>query len=551
MPALPGRHVALAVLSGILLTLSFPLPHVSWLGWIALVPLLVAAPHASPRGALLLGWIAGVTFFTGSLHWLTNTMVNYGHLPLWLSYPLLALLTAYLGVYVGLFAVGARVLAAKPVWLKLLAVPALWTTLELTRAHVLTGFPWAAFGYSQATTLPVIQIADTAGVYGVSFVLVFVNAAVALALAEARPRGEMPLPIPVASFAPMAELPFPRRGVFAPLVAAAVVLYAVLAYGHWRLDEASSGTPAAQPFKVAVVQGNIDQDRKWDPAFLRETVDRYQHLTHEQAAQQPDVVLWPEAAMPFFFEREAAHRDELIAFVEREGIPLLFGSLALDAATGRTPRLYNSAYLVSPRGAVAGRYDKLHLVPFGEYVPLASLLFFVDKLVDGIGNFVPGAGPTIFALGHARLGVAICFEVVFPELTRQAVLLGATVMATITNDAWFGESAAPYQHMEMIAFRAVENRVPFARAANTGISGFVDATGRIFETSDLFVPAARIATLSPRTRTTFYTRHGDVFAWICAGVTAAAFWWQMWATPRPPGTRRPDRRDGRDRHQSA
>ena len=236
--------------------------------------------------------------------------------------------------------------------------------------------------------------------------------------------------------------------------------------------------------------------------------------------------------MPFFFEREEAYRDDLIAFTERQGVPLLFGSPALDTPRGEPPRLYNSAYLISPRGAVVGRYDKLHLVPFGEYVPLAPLLFFVDQMADGIGEFVPGARPTIFDLGRARLGVMICFEVVFPDLTRRAVLGGASLMAAITNDAWFGYSAAPYQHLEMVAFRAVENRVPFARAANTGISGFIDATGRIFETSDLFVPSTRTASLAPRAKTTFYTRHGDVFAWLCVGVTAAVFWWHTWSGSR-------------------
>jgi apolipoprotein N-acyltransferase len=526
-----GRHLALACVSGLLLALSFPLPHVSLLAWVALVPLLIAAPQASRRDAFVLGWIAGLTFFTGSLHWLTNTMVNYGHLPPWLSYALLLLFTTYLGVYIGLFALAVRVLAERPAWLRLVAAPAVWTTLEFTRAHLLTGFPWATFGYSQATTLPLIQIADTVGVYGLSYVLVLVNVAIAQALAALLPRAEMPLPIPVASFVPM-DTPFPRRAVFGPLAAAVLLLNGVLIYGHWRLGELSRTASTENPVKVAVIQGNIDQHQKWDPAHLRETVAQYQTLTRDAVAQRPDLVVWPESAMPFFFEREEAYRNDLIAFTERQGVPLLFGSPALDTPHGEPPRLYNSAYMISPHGAVVGRYDKLHLVPFGEYVPLAPLLFFIDQMADGIGEFVPGARPTIFDLDRARLGVMICFEVVFPDLTRRAVLGGASLMAAITNDAWFGYSAAPYQHLEMVAFRAVENRVPFARAANTGISGFIDATGRIFDTSDLFVPSARTASLVPRIGTTFYTRHGDVFAWLCVGFTAAVFWWHTWSGSR-------------------
>jgi apolipoprotein N-acyltransferase len=326
----------------------------------------------------------------------------------------------------------------------------------------------------------------------------------------------MSIPIPVASFAPFPGPQLPRRGVVGPLGLAALVLLGVLMYGHWRLDQMSAAAVDRTPATVAVVQGNIDQERKWDPAFRRETIDRYQDLTRELAEQSLDLIVWPEAAMPFFFERDAAQRRELIEFVTRGRTPLLFGSPAVDSPVGERPRLYNSAYLITADGAVAGRYDKLHLVPFGEYVPLARLLFFVDKMVDGIGEFVPGTEAIVFTLDRFRLGVMICFEVVFPDLTRRAVYNGATLMAAVTNDAWFGDSAAPYQHLDMVVFRAVENRVPFARAANTGVSAFIDAAGRLVATTDLFVPATRVAPLAPRTETTWYTRYGDVFAWFCA-----------------------------------
>jgi apolipoprotein N-acyltransferase len=306
------------------------------------------------------------------------------------------------------------------------------------------------------------------------------------------------------------------RGMTGPLGIAAFALLGVLIYGHWRLDQVSRATEEAQPVMVAVIQGNIDQDRKWDPAFRRETIDQYHALTLEQRDQPLDLIVWPEAAMPFFFERDASHRAELIDFVARGNTPLLFGSPAVDSQGGERPKLYNSAYLVKGDGTVSGRYDKLHLVPFGEYVPLERMLFFVNKLADGIGEFVPGADAVVFTLDRFRLGVMICFEVVFPELTRAAVRNGATVMAAVTNDAWFGKSAAPYQHLDMVVFRAVENRVPFARAANTGISGFIDAAGHVVAATDLFVPATRAAGLAPRTETTWYTRYGDVFAWFCA-----------------------------------
>lgn len=513
---LSWRQIAAAAGSGLLLILSFPRPQFPLVAWFALVPLLLALSTVSRRGAFLLGWITGVTFFTGSLRWLIYTMVHYGHMPEWLSYPTLLLLTAYLAVYIGLFALTALMLANQRTWIRLLALPAAWVALELTRTYLFTGLPWGVLGYSQAGTLPVIQIAEVAGVYGVSFVIVLTNTALALALAASRPTGEMSMPIPVASFAPFPGPQLPRRGVLGPLGLAAAVLLGVLMYGHWRLDQIRAAAADHTPVTVAVVQGNIDQDRKWDPAFRRETIDRYQDLTREQAEQSLDLIVWPEAAMPFFFERDAAHRKELIEFTTQGKTPLLFGSPAVDSPVGERPRLYNSAYLITADGAVAGRYDKLHLVPFGEYVPLRRLLFFVDKMVDGIGEFVPGTEAVVFTLDRFRLGVMICFEVVFPDLTRRAVLNGATVMAAITNDAWFGVSAAPYQHLDMVVFRAVENRVPFARAANTGVSGFIDAAGHLAATTDLFVPATRVAPLTPRTETTWYTRFGDVFAWFCA-----------------------------------
>lgn len=515
------RQIAAAASSGLLLILCFPRPQLALLAWFALVPLLLGIMNASGRGSFFLGWITGVVFFTGSLRWLTHTMVHYGHMPEWLSYPVLLLLTAYLAVYPGLFALTASFLANQRTWIRLTALPAAWTALELTRTYLFTGFPWSALGYSQAGTLPVIQMVEFTGVYGVSFVIVFVNAALAAALAAARPTADMTIPIPVASFVSMPGPPLPLRGVAGPLGLAALVLLGVSVYGHWRLDQMAGAGADAAPVTVAVVQGNIDQEQKWDPAFRRETIERYQTLTREQADQPLDLVVWPEAAMPFFFERDVAYRQELLDFVVQGRTPLLFGSPAIDAGVGERPRLYNSAYLVTADGTVAGRYDKLHLVPFGEYVPLERLLFFVNKMVDGIGEFVPGTSATVFALDRFRLGVMICFEVVFPDLTRRAVNNGATLMAAITNDAWFGRSAAPYQHLDMVVFRAVENRVPFARAANTGISGFIDATGRLVATTDLFVPATRAAALVPRTRTTVYTRYGDVFAWLCAAFVLA------------------------------
>ncbi|MFQ5993357.1 MAG: apolipoprotein N-acyltransferase, partial [Nitrospiraceae bacterium] len=280
---------------------------------------------------------------------------------------------------------------------------------------------------------------------------------------------------------------------------------------------------------VGVVQANIDQARKWDAAYRRETMNRYVRLTR-QVAQDSDVVIWPEAATPFFFELEPDYRTQVSALTRSHQVPLLLGSPTLRRFPDGRPYLLNSAYLLDPGGNIVGRYDKRHLVPFGEYIPLRSLLFFVEKLAEGIGDFEPGTGQTVLSLpdqeaGRSgapapRFGVVICYEVIYPDLVRQIVGHGADFMVTITNDAWFGESTAPFQHFGMVVLRAVENRVAFARAANTGISGFIDARGRILHATPIFEEASFTGHISALRSPTLYTEYGDVFSYACVIISA-------------------------------
>jgi apolipoprotein N-acyltransferase len=276
--------------------------------------------------------------------------------------------------------------------------------------------------------------------------------------------------------------------------------------------------------RVGVVQPNIDQAVKWDQAYRDETLRRYDRLT-ESFGYGVDLVVWPEAATPFIYEREPVYQLQLVSMASRASAPLLFGSPAVRFDAERKPFLLNSAYLLSPQGQLLGRYDKQHLVPFGEYIPLkSSLLFFLDKLVEGIGDFQAGPGPIVLSFQPSadssfsrsvKFGVVICYEVIFPDLVRRMALGGAEFLVTITNDAWFGDSSAPFQHFAMVVFRSVENHLAFARAANTGISGFIDPFGRIIEASPLFTEAALQATIPVRQTRTFYSRHGDVFAYGC------------------------------------
>jgi apolipoprotein N-acyltransferase len=330
-------------------------------------------------------------------------------------------------------------------------------------------------------------------VYGVSFLILLVNAA-------------------------LAEFIAVRKSYPGLLIALAVMLLA-LGYGSVKLrhPEQRAG------ITISVVQGNIEQDKKWDPAFQRETLAVYKQLTREALSEQPDLVIWPETSVPFYFNGVApgdqALTADLAGFVKENRVPLLFGSATYEVKPNRRIIGRNSAFLLSADGQVEATYHKIHLVPFGEYVPLKHVLFFVDKMVQTIGDFQAGDDYTVMRVpyGHTdtKLGTLICYEIIFPDLVRRFVDKGANVITTITNDAWFGKTAAPYQHFSMAVLRAVENRVPIARAANTGISGFIDAQGHILAASGIFTRTHLTRTLVPGAEKTFYTRFGDLFSYAC------------------------------------
>lgn len=492
------RPYSLAALSGCLLCLSFPRWELSSLAWIALIPLFFAILDQPISRAFFLGWIAGVIFFGGTLSWITFSMHNYGGIPWGISLLLMLLLLAYLSVYFGLFAALLRYILEDRLS-TLLFVPAAWTTLELIRGQLFTGFPWAHLGYSQYRFLPVIQIADIGSVYAVGFVVVLFNAALFKALRVGWEE---------------------RRIALSEIAVAVIVLALTLSYGMFRLSQPMGDGP---PLSVSVVQGNIDQIQKWDTRFREETFQTYKRLSlmnlEGGTVTRPELVVWPEAALPFFFEDEPGYQTALLNLSREGNFHLLFGSPAYITASSGKISLLNSAYLLSPENRLFSRYDKMHLVPFGEYVPLPSLLSFVNKMVEGVGDFIPGREAKLMEIATTKIGTVICFEVIFPEVVRQFVKNGAGLMTTITNDAWFGRSAAPYQHFSMVVFRAIENRVPFARAANTGISGFIDATGKITKQSSLFIETTLSEELLPGNRRTLYTLYGDFFVIACAIIT--------------------------------
>jgi apolipoprotein N-acyltransferase len=486
-----GR-LGVALLAGFALHLAYPAPGWDLLGWVALSPVLgLAVTAPSPARAFVEAWVAGLAFFVPLLRWLTHTMTTFATLSWPLAVLVLVALAAYLALYWG--AVGAlvawlqRPLGHVALWL----APAFWVAAELARTHALSGFPWGLLGYVPYRRFEVIQLAAWTGVYGVSALLVAANAAV-VACGMRRHPGDLAL-------------------------AAAL---GVLAVGTTAgLSARAAQDAATESVQVGLVQGNIDQAIKWDPAFQRETLRIYAQLTREAAAGSR-LVVWPEAAVPAYVRYEPWVLGWLTELAREVGRPLLVG--APDAEReGRATRFLNSAFLVGERG-LESRYDKMHLVPFGEYVPLKRLLFFVDAIAAEIGDFTPGRARVIFPLEGAPFGTVICYEVIFPDLFRRFVAGGARFMVNITNDAWFGESGGPLQHLATVPLRAVENGVAVVRAANTGVTALVLPDGRIGPRLGLFQRGALRVDVPLATAQTFYTRYGDLFAYAASAVTAAA-----------------------------
>jgi apolipoprotein N-acyltransferase len=491
-----------------LLALSFPKFGHPACGWIALTPLVIAAVRASRRGArraFLLGLLSGAVYFAATLYWLVETLTTFGGLATAAAAFAAGVLVAYLALFPAAFAMILARLHRALGLRALVLVPAIWVTTELGRQYVWDGFPWALLGYSQVTVLPVAQVASLAGVYGLSALLALTSTAVAYLVLD---RGR-------------------ARWVFAGGVA--VIIAGSVAWGYARL--AAPLLTRGEPVRVAVVQGNVPQEEKWDPALRDVIADRYITMTRQALAQGATFVIWPESSTPFYFERDLVRGGEIRRLAAQAGATLLIGSDQVEpiktaAATDRVKtRSYNAAFLVKPDGMVGAIYRKMHLVPFGEYVPLQSLLFFAVPIVGALADFDPftaGTDPVLLPVGSHRVSTAICYEVIYPNLIRRFVLDGSELLTTITNDAWYGRSSAAYQHWDQASMRAIEQGRYLARAANTGISGFVDPYGRIMTKTRLFESDILVRDLRFLTDRTVYNRIGDLVAWLSLAVTAAA-----------------------------
>lgn len=496
------RTLFSALLSGTLIFLSFPKFGSGILAWVAFVPLFHALQGKGVGQGLMTGFAAGFSACIGIFYWIAFVVVNYGYLPVAAGIAVMLLLAAYLALYVALFSAGIVCFSQRGIPL-ICSAPLLWTCLEYGKSHLLTGFPWANLGHSQYLYVPMIQIADVTGVFGLSFAIVFINAVVFDAFRAWRSKNRSRML---------------NQQISTEVIAGFVLLAVLSGYGVMRAGEIRKTMEKAHVMPVSLVQGNIDQSIKWHQAFQQETVRIYTTLSRQSAPSGGGLIVWPETAAPFFFQdRVDMHRD-VVSLALQTGDWLLFGSPSYRRE-GDTLAFQNSAFLLSPEGRIEGQYDKVHLVPYGEYVPLRRFFPFISKLVVGIGDFRSGPGyePLLMhgSQRQRRLGVMICYEGILPEAGRTYRQRGADLLVNITNDAWFGNTSAPHQHLSMTVFRAVENRLFLVRAANTGISAIIDPAGMIADRSRLFEKATLQGTVRFLDMKSFYSARGDVFVYGC------------------------------------
>jgi apolipoprotein N-acyltransferase len=497
---LPTRlhELTLAVASGVLLVLSFPKFGHPACGWIALAPILVALMgRMSLVRAFALGLMSGAIYLFGTLYWLSSVMARYGDINIAGAIAINAVFVAYLALYPALFAVVMRRLAIAFGPAALAAAPFVWTATELGRMYVFTGFPWVLLGYSQASVLPIAQAASVAGVFSLSALVASASAALAgIIIARAyRP---------------------------AALVLAGILLIA--AWGNVRASNAAL-TREGQPLRAGIVQPNVPEEEREDAGRGAGILQREIAMTREAVAKGARLVVLPESALPPLDEYPEVSRS-VREVVRESAVPVLLGSDQYEWRVAGTRRevekSFNAAFLLRPDGTTGAVYRKMHLVPWGEYVPLKDWLTFVGPLVQAIGRgFDAGDTLTLLPVGSHRISTAICYEIIYPELVRRSVADGSELLTTITNDSWFGPSSAPYQHFEQASMRAIEEGRYLVRSANTGVSGIVDPYGHVLQRSGIFQQAVIVGDVRLLAASTIYARIGDVFAYASAILTIA------------------------------
>ena len=559
----PWAFWGAAFLSAGLLELPFPMagPMSPWraiFAWFGLVPLLCAVlslgDSAQPRPlrrGFQVSYLCGVLWYTGNCYWIYDTMLLHGGLPPLVSALLLLGFSLVLGLYFGLFGLAVLMVrrASGSTRVALAAAPFLWTALDLAASRI-TSVPWDQLGYSQVDNQLVTQLAPWTGVYGIGFLLVAANALLVGVFLLALERGSWllvcvqmlvagPAGLLVASSKPVA--PAQPRWRLRALLGGPVWAF----FGVCLILFLVNGTAWAPPRPAAtatavLVQPNLDvaADNNWSPPEWNRHIAEFARLAGEQCKTyiagipetgalngeivcppfptHPDLAVWPEAPAPFQ-EGDPRFQQALTSIAGQVQAPLIVGNVGTDfVPEERTWQDYNSALVVGTDGARVGRYDKIHLVPFGEYIPFKKLIFFARKLTGRVSEFTRGADRKVFRIDGHRYGIFICYESVFGEEVRQFAQLGAEVLVNISDDGWYGDTSAPWQHLNMVRMRAIENRRWILRDTNNGVTSSIDPYGTVRQSIPRHVVDALPAGYSFRDDVTFYTAHGDVFAWACA-----------------------------------
>jgi apolipoprotein N-acyltransferase len=467
--------------------------------WIALVPLLIALPGTRGLESIRLGYVTGAVSGVGLLYWTSIVVIQYGGLSLPVGLIVMFLLCLAVALFPAVFGWGVARLYRSFGARGLLLAPVAWVATEVLRAYTMFRFPWCLLGYSQYTLLPMAQLASITGVYGISFLVVLTSAVLAYAYAVRQNTGRI-------------------------LGGLAALLAAVWLHGTWTMSR-----PVAESGRIraGLVQASILQDDKWDADKAVSNIERHVTLTRRAAAEGAKLIVWPESSVPFpiDLDRFAAVADQMRELARSTDAALVFGNDDIEITPDHR-RIWVGAKMLDRDGRLVYRYHKNRLVPFGEYVPLQDVLSlggrFALRLVSAVGEFTAGTEAAVGAVDGHTLGTSICYEAIFPDYVRHFSVNGAEMLLNVTNDGWYGKTSAPSQHFAMAVFRAIENRKWMLRAANTGITAFVDARGRIVSRTELFQERALVGEASFVPGLTFYARYGDVFAWACFAAAGLA-----------------------------
>ncbi|MGZ5449737.1 MAG: apolipoprotein N-acyltransferase [Thermoanaerobaculia bacterium] len=486
----------LAITTGVFFALSFPDPAQGWLMFIALAPLLVAVMRARTTWeAFFLGWTALTTAWLIMVPWVVRVMSHYGGLPYFVGVLAFVAMALVLGLYGGAFTAIVKRLGLGERFLPWLLIPLDWAAIEFARTFLLTGFPWNLVATAMIDYTSLIQIDRAFGPYFTGALVLLPSVVIAWLLTQR-----------AASFARV-------------VVVGSLGIVLLVWWGTGLVASKLIARPqGGDTVKAALLQPNISQEMRWDEDNVLAIYRKMIGMTVDAARNGAKVVVWPESTVPLSYTETNFYRSSIEELSREHDIDIILGSVATDPA--RPNKLWNSAFLASD-GRTIGHYDKIRLVPFGEYVPLRRVLFFAEKLVHAVGEFEFGTNESPLG-GKLQYGPAICYEIVYPQITRSQIRNGADVLVTITNDAWYDGTSAPAQHLWQARLRAIEGNRYLLRAATTGISAFVDPTGRMLESIPMGRDGIIYATFEPRTETTPYVKFGDWFAWAaCAGVLAA------------------------------